>query len=123
MRWYELLPSLCNGITCPVAALKQAGTVSDARHFVFNAAISPTGNGKDAVIHYNLGSGSLLAQIRARWHAADMADGCDQGDILIGSRLAAAQDFSCNRGSAGGGTTRVRRPDPVATTRCGHRTS
>ena len=30
VRWYELVPSLCNGTTCPAAALKQAGTVSDA---------------------------------------------------------------------------------------------
>ena len=27
VRWYELVPSLCNGTTCPAAALKQAGTV------------------------------------------------------------------------------------------------
>ena len=26
VRWYELVPSLCNGTTCPAGALKQAGT-------------------------------------------------------------------------------------------------
>jgi hypothetical protein len=114
VRWYELVPSLCNGSTCPAAALKQAGTVSDATHFVFNAAISPTRNGQDAVINYNLGSGSLLAQIRARWHAADMAAGATAGDILIGSSAAAAQDFSCNPGPCRWGDYAGATPDPVA---------
>ncbi len=113
VRWYELVPSLCNGTTCPAAALKQAGTVSDATHFVFNAAISPTGNGQDAVIHYNLGSGSLLPQIRARWHAADMPAGATAGDILIGSSVAAAQDFSCNPGPCRWGDYAGATPDPT----------
>jgi hypothetical protein len=114
LRWYELVPSLCNGTTCPGAALKQAGTVSDATHFVFNGAISPTRSGQDAVIQYNLGSGSLLAQIHARWHAADMAAGATAGDILIGSSLAAAQDFSCNPGPCRWGDYAGATPDPVA---------
>jgi hypothetical protein len=113
VRWYELVPSLCNGITCPGAALKQAGTVSDATQYVFNAAISPTGNGQDAVVHYNLGSGSLLAQIRARWHAADMPAGATAGDILIGSSGAAAQDFSCNPGPCRWGDYAGASPDPT----------
>ena len=113
VRWYELVPSLCNGTTCPAAALKQAGTVSDATHFVFNGAISPTGNGQDAVIHYNLGSGSLLPQIHARWHAADMPAGATAGDILIGSSVAAAQDFSCNPGPCRWGDYAGATPDPT----------
>lgn len=113
VRWYELVPSLCNGTTCPAAALKQAGTVSDATHFVFNGAISPTRNGQDAVIHYNLGSGSLLAQIHARWHAAGMAAGATAGDILIGSSVAAAQDFSCNPGPCRWGDYAGATPDPT----------
>lgn len=113
VRWYEFVPSLCNGTTCPAAALKQAGTVSDATHFVFNGAISPTGNGQDAVIHYNLGSGSLLAQIHARWHAAGMAAGETAGDILVGSSVAAAQDFSCNPGPCRWGDYAGATPDPT----------
>ena len=114
VRWYELVPSLCNGTTCPAGALKQAGTVSDATHFVFNGAISPTRNGQDAVINYNLGSGSLLAQIHARWHEAGMASGATTGDILIGSSAAAAQDFSCNPGPCRWGDYAGATPDPVA---------
>ena len=114
VRWYELVPSLCNGSTCPAAALKQAGTVSDPTHFAFNAAISPTRNGQDAVINYNLGSGSLLAQIHARWHAADMAAGATAGDFLIGSSAAGAQDFSCNPGPCRWGDYAGATPDPVA---------
>jgi hypothetical protein len=113
VRWYELVPSLCNGTTCPAAALKQAGTVSDATHFVFNGAISPTRNGQDAVINYNLGSGSLLAQIHARWHDAGMAAGATTGDILIGSSVAAAQDFSCNPGPCRWGDYAGATPDPT----------
>ena len=113
VRWYELVPSLCDGTTCAAAALKQAGTVSDATHFVFNGAISPTGNGQDAVIHYNLSSGSLLAQIHARFHAAGMPAGATAGDILIGSSVAAAQDFSCNPGPCRWGDYAGATPDPT----------
>jgi hypothetical protein len=114
VRWYELVPRLCDGTTCPGAALKQAGTVSDGTHFVFNAAISPTRTGQDAVINYNLGSGSLLAQIHARWHEAGMAAGATTGDILIGSSAARAQDFSCNPGPCRWGDYAGATPDPVA---------
>ena len=114
LRWYELVPSLCNGTTCPAAALKQAGTVSDATHFVFNGAISPARNGQSAVVNYNVGSGSLLPEIRVRWHAADMAAGATAGDILIGSSVAAAQDFSCNPGPCRWGDYAGATPDPLA---------
>jgi hypothetical protein len=66
------------------------------------------------VIQYNLGSGSLLAQIHARWHAVDMPAGASAGDILIGSSAAAAQDFSCNPGPCRWGDYAAATPDPVA---------
>jgi hypothetical protein len=113
-RWYELLPSLCNGVTCPGSGLKQAGTVSDPSQFIFNAAISPTHTGQDAVIQYNLGSSAQLAQIRARWHSAGTAPGSTLGDILIGTSTAAAQDFSCNPGPCRWGDYAGATPDPVA---------
>ena len=79
VRWYELVPSLCNGTTCPAAALKQAGTVSDATHFVFNAAISPTGNGQDAVDplqpRQRIAACPDPRQMACRRHAG----GCDRG--------------------------------------------
>jgi hypothetical protein len=114
VRWYELVPSLCNGTTCPAAARKQAGTVSHPTHFVFNAAISPARNGQSAVIHYNLGSSSLLAQIHASWHAADLAPGATAGDILIGTSVAAAQDFTCNPGPCRWGDYAGATPDPLS---------
>jgi hypothetical protein len=88
--------------------------VSKATHFVFNAAISPTRSGQDAVIQYNLGSGSLLAQIHASWHSSDLAASATTGDILIGSSVAAAQDFSCNPGPCRWGDYAGATPDPVA---------
>ena len=66
------------------------------------------------MINYNLGSGSLLAQIHARWHEAGMAAGATTGDILIGSSAAAAQDFSCNPGPCRWGDYAGATPDPVA---------
>ena len=84
--------------------------MSDAAHFVFNGAISPARNGQNAVVNYNLGSGSLLAQIRARWHAADMAAGATAGDILIGSSVPRRRTSRATRGHADGVTTRARRP-------------
>ena len=115
VRWYELVPSRCGGGTCPAAAVEQAGTISDPTHFAFNAAISPTRAGRSAVIQYNLGSGSLLAQIRARWHSPDLPAGATMGNLLVGSSTTADQDFSCRPGPCRWGDYAGATPDPVAT--------
>jgi hypothetical protein len=115
VRWYELVPSRCGGGTCPAAAVEQSGTISDPTHFVFNAAVSPTWTGNDAVVQYNRGGGSLLAEIRARWHSAELAPGVTAGDLLIGSSATAAQDFSCRPGPCRWGDYAGASPDPVAT--------
>src|SRR5207248_9496220 len=57
-RWYELLPA--------TTAKRQEGNVSDPNNFVFNGAISPTIAGNEAVIEYNVGGSSQLAQIKAQ---------------------------------------------------------
>ncbi|MGH2978310.1 MAG: hypothetical protein ACRDLQ_01565 [Solirubrobacterales bacterium] len=115
VRWYELVPSRCADGTCPTATVEQAGTVSDPTHFAFNAAISPTWSGRSALVQYNLGSGSLLAQIRAQWHSPDLAAGTTTGNLLVGSSSNADQDFSCRPGPCRWGDYAGATPDPVAT--------
>jgi hypothetical protein len=95
VRWYELVPSLCSGGTCPAGAKRQEGTISSSSHFAFNGAISPTGSGRDAVIQYNLGSGTLLAQIHAQSRQSGLALGTTEGDTLLGTSSAADQDYTC----------------------------
>jgi hypothetical protein len=98
VRWYELLPGLCSGGTCPAGAKRQEGTISSSSDFGFNGAISPTGSGQDAVIHYNLGSGSRLAEIHTQSRQSGLTLGTTEGDVTLGTSSAADQDGSCAGG-------------------------
>lgn len=101
VRWYELRPGLCTGTTkCPGGALRQQGTVSDDPLYVFNAAISPTKNGNQAVIHYNVGDSSTEAEVRSRSRLSPLSpSGTPLGDmgseITLASNDNIDQDFSC----------------------------
>src|SRR5262249_29148560 len=92
-RWYELLPASLT--------VRQQGTIQDSSNFIFNAAISPAMNGSSAVIEYNVGSSSLLAQIRAPSRGPGPRVGTTGSEILLGTSAAADQDFSCK--PSGGG--------------------
>ena len=88
VRWYELLPAS--------RSARQQGVIRDPSHYVFNAAISPARNGTDATISYNVGSGSLLPEIRARSRRRPDTPLGDMGpEITLGTSAAAAQDRSC----------------------------
>ena len=115
VQWYELVPSRCAGGVCPAAAVEQAGTISDPNQYIFNAAISPTWGGNDAVVQYNRGSASLAAEIRAGWHSADQAPGATTGNLLIGSSTTSDQDFTCRPGPCRWGDYAGASPDPVET--------
>jgi hypothetical protein len=86
-RWYELLPAS--------DSVRQQGSIQDPNHSIFNAAISPANDGSSAAIFYNIGSGSLLAQIRAKSRIASTALGGMGGELTLGTSSAADQDFSC----------------------------
>lgn len=58
VRWYELLPGSLTA--------RQVGVVDDANESVFNAAISPTTAGDEAVIHYDVGGPDLNPEVHAR---------------------------------------------------------
>ena len=99
MRWYELRPGLCTGTTkCPGGAVRQQGTISDDPEYVFNAAISPTKNGNQAVIHYNIGSSSTEAQIRARSRLSNTPLGDMGTETTLAQNDNIDQDFSCGDG-------------------------
>jgi hypothetical protein len=88
VRWYELVP----GAGTP---LRQEGAISNPSHFVFNGAISPAASGSDAVIHYNVGSATLAAEIRAQSRTGATALGAMVGEITLGTSAASNQDFTC----------------------------
>lgn len=90
VRWYEILAGA-------VPALRQQGAVGDASHFVFNGAVSPAMDGTTAAIFYNVGSGSQLAQVRARTRQGATPLGTFDGEVVLATSAAATQDFSCCR--------------------------
>jgi hypothetical protein len=95
-RWYELLPGQCDGsVSC--LGLRQEGTVANDTHYVFNAAISPSRNGDQAVINYNVGSEELAAEIRAQSRVASTQSGAMGGEVTLASSDGNIdQDFTCN---------------------------
>jgi hypothetical protein len=119
VRWYELLPAKCSGGSCPASALRQQGIVTVSNQFAFNGAISPATDGTDAVINYNVGSVTLLAQIRSQSRNGTSALGTVSSEVLLASSKAADQDFSCfNRGkTCRWGDYAGATPDPSATNR------
>ena len=76
-RWYELVP----GMTLP----RQNGAIASSLHHVFNPAISPTKKGNEAVINYNLGSGTQVAQIAVRSRRHDTPLNEMSGETIIGT--------------------------------------
>src|SRR5258708_5495716 len=58
VRWYEFLPGSLT--------IRQQGQLASAADFYWNAAISPSSAGNDAMVSYNRGSSTLLPQIGAQ---------------------------------------------------------
>jgi hypothetical protein len=110
VRWYEFLPGSL--------AVRQQGQLASATDFYWNAAISPSSAGNDAMISYNRGSSSLLPVIGAQTRTKSTPLGqMDAGEVLLGTSSAADQEtlFSgnctanpCRWGDYSGAT-----PDPV----------
>src|SRR5436190_3905745 len=95
VRWYELLPGGCSAGKCSAPARRQQGEVKDASTWLFNASISPTGAGNEAVVQYNSASSSQLAQIRASSRISSTPLGAMSAPVTIGTSDAPDQDFTC----------------------------
>jgi hypothetical protein len=114
VRWYEIVPSKCRGGSCPARALKQSGEISSKKHFAFNGAVSPTRAGNSAAIQFNLGSGTLLAEIHAQSRVGGDPLGTMSGDVTLGTSTHFDQDFSCS--PCRWGDYAALNPDPNNTT-------
>jgi hypothetical protein len=88
VRWYELLPG--------TLTVRQLGTISDPANYVFNAAISPASNGRDAAIHYNIGGPAQLVEIRAQSRDGGTPLGQMRTEVTLATSAAPDQDFSCS---------------------------
>jgi PKD repeat protein len=88
VRWYELTPSLAT-------KKQQEGNVSNASHYVFNGAVSPSMSGNEAGIQYNVGSSTQLVQIRASSREATTPASTMVGEITLGTSTSRDQDFTC----------------------------
>src|SRR5947209_18465464 len=110
VRWYELLPGSLT--------VRQEGQLASATDYYWNAAISPSSAGNDAMISYNRGNSSLLPVIGAQTRTSSTALGqMDVGEVLLGSSSAADRETlfqgnctanPCRWGDYSGAT-----PDPI----------
>jgi len=110
VRWYEFLPGSLT--------IRQQGQLASATDFYWNAAISPSSAGDDAMITYNRGSASLLPLIGAQTRTKSTPLGqMDAGEVLLGSSSDADQETAfqdnctvnpCRWGDYSGAT-----PDPA----------
>ena len=110
VRWYEFLPGSLT--------IRQQGQLASATDYYWNAAISPSSAGNDAMISYNRGSSSLLPVIGAQTRTKSTTLGqMDAGEVLLGSSSAADQETlfqgnctanPCRWGDYSGAT-----PDPI----------
>ncbi|HEY6874890.1 MAG TPA: fibronectin type III domain-containing protein, partial [Candidatus Dormibacteraeota bacterium] len=108
VRWYELLPGSL--------AVRQQGRLTSSTDWYWNAAISPSIAGNDAMIEYNRGSASLLSVIGAQTRTNTTPLGqMDPGEAFLGASSAADQETAfqtncaptCRWGDYSGAT-----PDP-----------
>ena len=112
VRWYEFLPGSL--------ASRQQGQLSSATDSYWNAAISPSSAGNDAMISYNRGSATQLALIGAQTRIKTTPLGqMDPGEVVLAQSSAADQETAfpgncspnpCRWGDYSGAT-----PDPINT--------
>ena len=110
VRWYEILPG--------TLAIRQQGQLANPTDFYWNAAISPSSAGDDAMISYNRGSSSQLPVIGALTRTKLTPLGqMDAGEVVLGTSSAATQETlfqgnctsnPCRWGDYSGAT-----PDPL----------
>jgi hypothetical protein len=90
VTWYEIR------VASSVPLLVQQGDITSSTDFVYNAAISPRGDGQGAVIFYNRSSAILdpviATQGRMVWTAAGQMD---SGELVLASSAAGDNDFTC----------------------------
>jgi hypothetical protein len=110
VRWYEIVPGS--------QAIRQQGTLASATDYYWNAAISPSSSGDDAMISYNRGSSTLLPLAGAQTRTKSTPLGqMDAGEVVLGNSSAANQETlfqgnctpnPCRWGDYSGAT-----PDPL----------
>ena len=110
VRWYEILPA--------ALTVRQRGELSSSTDYYWNAAISPSTSGNDAMITYSRGGASLLAVAAAQTRTRSTPLGqMDAGEVRLASSSDADQEtlFSgncspnpCRWGDYAGAT-----PDPA----------
>jgi len=110
VRWYELLPGSLT--------IRQQGQLASATDFYWNAAISPSSAGDDAMISFNRGSSSLLPVIGAQTRTKSTPPGqMDAGEVLLGSSSAADQEVlfqgNCTNSPCRWGDYSGATPDPI----------
>ncbi len=96
--WFEIIPGSSPSI-------RQQGVVTDSSGYAWNAAIAPTSSG-GAVMQYNAGGPSQLAQIKAQSRIAGAPLGTMNTPITLASSSAADADFSCPSQGSGASACR-----------------
>lgn len=105
MRWYELLPSRGHA--------RQVGTISEPGLDVFNGSVSPSANGRAAVLDYNRSGFFLYPDLRVRAHTGVMPAGATSPAITLATSPAPDLDLSCTPVCRWGDYSGAS-PDPVS---------
>src|SRR5207244_9536797 len=84
VRWYKVTPGS--------AAPSETGPIANGSDYVFNGAISPTGDGSGAVIDYNVGSASRPVEVRAQFRTAANTMG---SELTLAASGGIDHDYSC----------------------------
>ncbi|HEX3507276.1 MAG TPA: hypothetical protein VHW94_02690, partial [Candidatus Dormibacteraeota bacterium] len=90
VTWYEIR------IAAGVATKVQEGDITSSTEWVYNAAISPRGDGQGAVIFYNrsglLTDPVIASQGRMVWTPTGQMD---SGELVLATSAAGDNDFTC----------------------------
>ncbi len=105
VRWYEIVP----GAGTPV---RQEGTVADPDNYLFNAAISPTTAGDEAVIDYSVSGTATYPTIKAQSRIRTTPRATMGGEVTLAASTVADTDFSCLSGPCRWGDYPAASPDP-----------
>lgn len=112
VRWYEILPPHVPGAS---PTFHQRGPITKGQYWVFNAAISPAANGREAMIHYDWGGGDVPVKVtiaaRARTSSTPLGKLGPEQEVHPSAYLS-YRDSLCGGGLCGWGDYAGAAPDP-----------
>jgi hypothetical protein len=95
VTWYELLPGLCSGGTCPASARRQEGLIIDPVQSTFNASVSPDARGENAIVQYDMGDANNLVTLQAQDRNVSEPLNTTFSNPVLARSTGVDNDFTC----------------------------